>query len=87
LEIPALSRAVLPKPPLEPVSAKLANFASGFYFYLDIGYSPALLDPAGRDGLLDILLRLLLLVPGCSPWILDIPCWLLVIEYWFQVLS
>jgi len=33
LEIPALSRAVLPKPPFEPVSAKLAYLASGFYFF------------------------------------------------------
>ena len=37
LEIPALSMAVLPKPPFEPVSAKLTCLA--FCFYLDIGYS------------------------------------------------
>ena len=36
LEIPALSRAVLPKPPFESVSAKLTYLAS--CFYLDIGY-------------------------------------------------
>jgi hypothetical protein len=44
-----------------------------FAFHLDIGYSPAKRDPAGRDGLLDIEIRLL-------RWILDIPCWILDIE-------
>jgi len=33
LEIPALNRAVLSKPPFEPVSAKLAYLASGFNFF------------------------------------------------------
>ncbi|MEI8246874.1 MAG: hypothetical protein WCI51_13660 [Lentisphaerota bacterium] len=33
LKIPALSMAVLPKPPFEPVSAKMAYLASGFYFF------------------------------------------------------
>ena len=28
--------------------------SSSWLFHLDIGYSPALRDPAGRDGLLDI---------------------------------
>ena len=46
-------------------------------FHLDIGYSPALRDPAGRDGLLDI--ESLAVKP--STWTLDIPCWLLDIEY------
>ena len=39
---------------------------------LDIGYSPALRDPAGRDGILDIEYLAVLLDIGYSPAGLDI---------------
>ena len=55
LEITALSKAVLPKPPFEPVSAKLAYLASSYYFFTWILDIPC--------WLLDILPRLFILTP------------------------
>jgi len=58
----------LPIPPFEPVSTKLAYLAVDFYFfYLVIGNSPALRDPALRDWILDIEDLAVMLDIGNSP--------------------
>jgi len=44
---------------------------------LDIGYSPALRDPAGRDGLLDIEDLAVLLKFGCY-----VGYWMFRVGYW-----
>ena len=61
--IPLSCNAVIPLYPDFSLPFSLIRLPSSVFrlSHLDIGYSPALRDPAGRDGLLDILPRLLIL--------------------------